>query len=556
MAQDRFGNPLAEGDSVRVDTLGSGLVTGVFGDSIRVRTFNPPQEHDFTPEGIMKMRISKLPRGTVNGSMQRFAVATFRDAETMARAAGSVYELESGGNWRTAADDEWSIEVETVDGPVVGQRRIDGALCAIIESNGRFYGVLKQSVEMSAGTGGAQRMDSRFDGEEVIGKNGDRGIITGSAEGTNRVHVTWTSGSRAGRSEVIQIGWMEGRGQPRELSADPGAQTMAGDAGDFQVGDRVGEIAPPHRRGQVVLIDQGMVVVKWTSDGPAQEKHEGYPVAEAPTKLKKYGATTAMAQSISVQVGDYVYIPSVPYILKVLRIEGANVLAESSNHQEHRFPVSEIRRNTGPARGPEEGWPSAGEPGYEPWGGFSATTMAGGPFYQGAPGNCPRCGAPSEVIARGQGGWTEMRRCESGHEFSVEFQSSNDPGTVTEMGRATMAARIPGTEGFPQDVVDRAREWVNENTDLDGPAWERKVVEVCRDLHGIDRENDRAERQGRPAWGGGGIGGHGRGTGFDGSGFAARGGLGGSLGCHAGFIARIGAIVERRGSFDGMDRRG
>lgn len=62
-----------------------------------------------------------------------------------------------------------------------------------------------------------------------------------------------------------------------------------------------------------------------------------------------------------------------------------------------------------------------------------AATSKGGPFYQGEPGRCPKCGEPSKVVARGAGGWEEDRECERGHKFSVEFQHANDPGTVTKV---------------------------------------------------------------------------------------------------------------------------
>lgn len=62
-----------------------------------------------------------------------------------------------------------------------------------------------------------------------------------------------------------------------------------------------------------------------------------------------------------------------------------------------------------------------------------AATTKGGPFFQGDPGRCPVCGEPSEVTARGQGGWEEDRECESGHRFHVSFNHANDPGTVTSV---------------------------------------------------------------------------------------------------------------------------
>lgn len=63
----------------------------------------------------------------------------------------------------------------------------------------------------------------------------------------------------------------------------------------------------------------------------------------------------------------------------------------------------------------------------------------GGPFYQGEPGYCPECGAPSTVVARGWGGWDEDRECERGHRFSVTFNHSNDPGTVVAGGHGGKA---------------------------------------------------------------------------------------------------------------------
>jgi hypothetical protein len=46
-------------------------------------------------------------------------------------------------------------------------------------------------------------------------------------------------------------------------------------------------------------------------------------------------------------------------------------------------------------------------------------------------GRCPVCGSGTIVAATGQGGWTEDRECDRGHVLRVEYNHSNDPGTVT-----------------------------------------------------------------------------------------------------------------------------
>jgi hypothetical protein len=92
--------------------------------------------------------------------------------------------------------------------------------------------------------------------------------------------------------------------------------------------------------------------------------------------------------------------------------------------------------------------------------GGTAGKGRGGPFYQGEPGYCPKCGAPSTVIARGWGGWDEDRECENGHRFSVSFTSSNDPGTVATGGggkrrRAATAAKPSGSLGAVVADINR-----------------------------------------------------------------------------------------------------
>lgn len=77
-----------------------------------------------------------------------------------------------------------------------------------------------------------------------------------------------------------------------------------------------------------------------------------------------------------------------------------------------------------------------------------ATPGQVGPFFRGSPGHCPTCGRPSDVLATGPGGWTEVRLCEAEHEFTVSFQHSNDPGTVTAPPEAVVAAYEPG--GAPE----------------------------------------------------------------------------------------------------------
>lgn len=357
---------------------------------------------------------------------QHFAVATFRDAETMARASGSVYELEGGGNWRTAADDEWEIEVESIDGPVVGQRKIDGALCVIISSNGRFYGVLKQNVTMGAISVDTPRQT------KVRRRDGLTGTLI--AIDAHNAKVRWDGDIRD--RFIPQNEWAT---VETMASSAEGAQTMAG--GPFYQG-APGNCPKCGAPSEVIARGQG----GWTERRRCKQGHEfsvEFNSSNDPGTVTQMARGATMAQA-TVNPGDYVNVPGVRYVLKVLRVEGQNVVAEDSTHSEHRFPLASVERNHGPASHADEGWPSAGEPGYMPWGGFSATTMA---------------------------------------------------------------QRIPGTEPFSQSTIDRAVEWVNENTDLEGAAWERKVVETCRELAGIDRENDRAERQGRPAWGGGGIGG-------------------------------------------------
>lgn len=44
---------------------------------------------------------------------------------------------------------------------------------------------------------------------------------------------------------------------------------------------------------------------------------------------------------------------------------------------------------------------------------------------------CPKCHAPTDVLVKGWGGWSEDRVCDKGHEFHVEYTSSNDYGAVT-----------------------------------------------------------------------------------------------------------------------------
>ena len=78
----------------------------------------------------------------------------------------------------------------------------------------------------------------------------------------------------------------------------------------------------------------------------------------------------------------------------------------------------------------------------------------GGPFYQGEPGYCPKCGAPSEVVARAVGDWDQDRECENGHRFSVSFTHSNDPGTVRWPARGGGKGRARRSGKY--DLVSRA----------------------------------------------------------------------------------------------------
>ena len=76
-------------------------------------------------------------------------------AEQLARAVslahasgGYVYRLESSTDWRAAPDDDWEIVVASIDGNVLGRRRIDGADCVIVEQAGHIYGVRPQNLTM------------------------------------------------------------------------------------------------------------------------------------------------------------------------------------------------------------------------------------------------------------------------------------------------------------------------------------------------------------------------------------------------------------------------
>ena len=70
-------------------------------------------------------------------------------AVSLAHASGGyVYRLESKTDWRAAPDDDWDIVVASVDGKVIGRRRIDGADCVIVEQAPHIYGVRPQNLTM------------------------------------------------------------------------------------------------------------------------------------------------------------------------------------------------------------------------------------------------------------------------------------------------------------------------------------------------------------------------------------------------------------------------
>lgn len=72
---------------------------------------------------------------------------------TMARANGYVYRLD-GSDWRGAPDDDWETVTATIEGTVVGRRRVDGTEVVVIEQGGRFYAVLPQNVTMARDANG------------------------------------------------------------------------------------------------------------------------------------------------------------------------------------------------------------------------------------------------------------------------------------------------------------------------------------------------------------------------------------------------------------------
>jgi len=44
---------------------------------------------------------------------------------------------------------------------------------------------------------------------------------------------------------------------------------------------------------------------------------------------------------------------------------------------------------------------------------------------------------------------------------------------------------------FSQDIIDRANEWLSEQyPELDGPAYDAKLFEVCSELANIDAARD------------------------------------------------------------------